>query len=294
MRSPQSRLQLVYIYIVGYPLFDVFYWMLSHGLCRSDGVLLLVYLCLVSPWVIHFHHYHSPVIETITMSLLNLPNQLLLIPSIVRELEINAFSRTNHLFHAILNPYLYERSAECSASALEWVARRGLLSTACRAFDAEHRSASSQLIVSDQTSLLVETAYGGFTEVSTLILDHIAPKDVGYALSITWGVSRSTHCTLPPGTATQRLRVSLSKGVSIWIPTSQTAMAGHRFWWPVLDMLPPLKLSSCTQKLTRTNQMAAVHLYPQLYKEQYMHCSSTASPWSACWPKGWIWTDSST
>lgn len=127
------------------------------------------------------------------MSLLILPNELLLlIASSLREAEINAFSRTNHLFHNALTPYLYERNAKCFASALTWAARRGLLSTARRAFDAGAQVSLITTHCNDQTSLLIEAAYGGFTEVFNLILDHIPPKDLKYALSITLGLTRST------------------------------------------------------------------------------------------------------
>lgn len=43
----------------------------------------------------------------------NLPNEhLLLIASSLVEVDINAFSRINDRFHAVLTPYLYERDAK--------------------------------------------------------------------------------------------------------------------------------------------------------------------------------------
>ena len=73
------------------------------------------------------------------MELLDLPNELLLIvaENVERICDVSAFSRTNRLMHALIDPHLYKLAARGKhKTALHWAARLGELNTLSKLLDA--------------------------------------------------------------------------------------------------------------------------------------------------------------
>ena len=156
--------------------------------------------------------------EHLKMSLRNLLNGLLLlILSSLIEADINTFfSRFNHRFYAVLTPYLYERDAKTTSSALTYATRTGQSSIARRALSTGAIVIISDVADNNERSLLSEVAYSDCTEVFNLFLEHIAPADLSNALSFKESPSRWMPLFYAAsGGHAESVRIILEKDVNI-------------------------------------------------------------------------------